>query len=149
MLPSILLLAASAVGITTGWEPLPGGGMKYIIQLEPEALEAHKTGEDLESDIDSRIHDIRSVSIRLGTGEVRRVYPPPGKDEQKPEISAKPQSLPKDPKATSTPPATGEPAKPIWLIVVSLLLSVSLGGNVYLLWIHAELRKRYRATLAK
>jgi hypothetical protein len=43
-----------------------------------------------------------------------------------------------------------EPAKP-WmpLILVSLGLFASLGGNAYLTWIFADLRRRYRATLAK
>jgi hypothetical protein len=145
MLPSILLLAASAVGISTGWEPLPDGGMKYIIQLEPEALEAHRAGEDLESDVDSRVRDIRSVVIRLGQGEVRRELPLPGKEEKP--APAKPLDVPKEPSSTS--PLAAETGKPYALIVVSLLLALSLGGNFYLLWIHGELRKRYRATLAK
>ena len=39
-----------------------------------------------------------------------------------------------------------EPAKP-WmpLILVSLGLFASLGGNAYLTWIFADLRRRYRA----
>ncbi|MGA2060777.1 MAG: hypothetical protein ABSG67_09880 [Thermoguttaceae bacterium] len=43
-----------------------------------------------------------------------------------------------------------EPAKP-WmpLILVSLGLFASLGGNAYLAWIFADLRRRYRAALAK
>jgi len=43
-----------------------------------------------------------------------------------------------------------EPAKP-WmpLILVSLGLFASLGGNAYLTWIFADLRRRYRASLAK
>ena len=43
-----------------------------------------------------------------------------------------------------------EPAKPwIPLILVSLGLFASLGGNAYLTWIFADLRRRYRATLSK
>jgi hypothetical protein len=35
------------------------------------------------------------------------------------------------------------------LILVSLGLFASLGGNAYLAWIFADLRRRYRAALAK
>jgi hypothetical protein len=43
-----------------------------------------------------------------------------------------------------------EPAKP-WmpLILVSLGLFASLGGNAYLTWIFTDLRRRYRAALVK
>ena len=43
-----------------------------------------------------------------------------------------------------------ESAKP-WmpLILVSLGLFASLGGNAYLTWIFADLRRHYRAALAK
>jgi hypothetical protein len=43
-----------------------------------------------------------------------------------------------------------EPARP-WmpLILVSLVLFASLGGNAYLTWIFADLRRRYRASLSK
>jgi len=56
----------------------------------------------------------------------------------------------KESKTAATPPAAGEPGKP-WLPLtgVSLALCASLGGNAYLLWIFAELRKRYRAALVK
>ena len=46
-------------------------------------------------------------------------------------------------------PAIGELAKPWPLIGTLLLLFTSLSGNFYLVWIFAELRKRYRALLVK
>jgi hypothetical protein len=57
------------------------------------------------------------------------------------------QEVSKDSVSATT---VSEPAKPwIPLILVSILLFASIGGNVYLLWIFAELRKRYRATFAR
>ena len=73
MLPIILLLTASAVGINYGWEPLPEGGMKYIVQFKPETLiEAQKAGFDLESNIPSNVGDVRALAFRSGTGPARR-----------------------------------------------------------------------------
>jgi hypothetical protein len=196
MFSSLLLLAASAVGVNYGWEPLPEGGMKYIVQFEPDALvEAQKAGVPLDSDIPSHLSNVRSISIRLGTGPVPQENPvaktevkssAPIAESQKPESSppdfpAKPQNSTtappllqnpqgnlltvqkadftepaeasktgKEPIASATSSSAGEPTKPWFLFTfVSILLFASLGGNVYLLWIFAELRKRYRALLVK
>ena len=63
---------------------------------------------------------------------------------------AEPSKASKESKTAAIAPPAGEPAKPWWpLTGVSLALRASLGGNAYLLWIFAELRKRYRAVLAK
>jgi len=183
MLPSILILAASAVGINYGWEPLPEGGMKYIVQFEPETLiEAQKAGFDLESNIPSNVGDVRTIAVRLGTGPLPHKFPPlepnlqfpsPNQERRKPngtakeDQNAKPQPLLQSPQGkplatpaeasktskeskAASPTAPLESAKP-WLplYAVSIALIASLAGNFYLLWIYAELRKRYRALLVK
>jgi hypothetical protein len=131
MFPGILLLAMLAAGVNYGWEPLPEGGMKYILQFKlAELEEAQKSGDDIESNIPLEAGNVRAISIRLGTGEL----PKKASTESKPLVA---------------PSSAVEPAKPWWLIGISLGLFASLAANVYLLWIFAGLRKRYRNLLAK
>jgi hypothetical protein len=42
---SSVRIAAAALGIDVGWQPLPEGGMEYIIQIAPQTLETLKAGE--------------------------------------------------------------------------------------------------------
>ncbi len=184
MFPGILLLAASAVGINYGYEPLPEGGMKYIIQFHLDELEeAQKVGKDLESDIPSQVGDVRSISIRLGTGPIPREnapskadsnFPASKQESRKPETAAMPPPLLQSPQgkplatqtsfnepamkvkttpetnsATASLSLAGELSRPWPLIGILLLLFTSLGGNCYLIWIFAELRKRHRTLLVK
>ncbi|MCC6126604.1 MAG: hypothetical protein IT426_16710 [Pirellulales bacterium] len=186
MLPGILLVAALTLGIEYGWEPLPEGGMKYIVQFDPAALEeARQADIELESNVPSDVGDVRSISIRLGTGQLPRKSSPPKSELEFPaserertksagtaqaDLAAKPQLMlspqgkplatqagfnePKEESKTvkeskaAAPPSAPELAKPWPLIGALILLFASLGGNVYLLWIFAELRKRHRALLA-
>jgi hypothetical protein len=170
MLPYVFLLAISATGINYGWEPIQDGGMRYIVQFEPNVLaEAQKTGYSLESNIPSHVHDVRAISIRIGTGEVPKKIPPINpelqfpnsnqeKDTQKSiKTPAQPASVASDLKESQEKLSSGtggsteqqSVAKPWTLLGVLILLSCcSIGGNVYLLWIYAELRKRFRTMLA-
>lgn len=189
MFSGVLLVAALTAGIEYGWEPLPEGGTKYIVQFDPAALEeANRAGVELESNIPSQVGDVRSIAIRLGSGQLPRANPPakaelavPGAERENPKTEgtgqadrAKPQLMqstqgkllatqtgydepketkeePKnDPesKTDAAPSGGGELSKPWPLIGALLLLFASLGGNGYLLWIYAELRKRHRAVLA-
>jgi hypothetical protein len=194
MFPAILFLAASALAIDYGWEPLGEGGMKYIVQIDPDALRrAAQEGLPLESDIPNEAGEIRAISIRMGSGPLPRTnppkaderYAPAGRQSMKPNntgpsnsnaepnanlpspilqtAQGEPLPIPAEKKkepsqeskaaieSKTAPPAStaGEPAKPyLPLIFVSLALFTSLGGNFYLVWIFAELRKRHRALLA-
>jgi hypothetical protein len=156
MLPSILFLALSALGVNYGYEPLPEGGMRYIVQFTPEELrEAEQAGENLDSDIPSKVGEVRSISIRLGNAVLPKELGPPSKsssDESSMPMMKEPQQpdveKEKGQEKEKEKDAGGESTKP-WmpLILVAILLIVSVAGNVYLLWIYAELRKRCRTAL--
>jgi hypothetical protein len=196
MLAQVLWFSMVIVGINAGWQPLPEGGMEYIIQLDSQTLEALKAGEPIESDIQPSAGYVRSFKIILGTTKPPRISPPATSIEppsaktsehaQSPsanlpetatpgQTSPSPRTLLPDPtgkrltassaafveqgESSTKSEATlqnqsetkkEEPAKP-WmpLILVSLGLFASLGGNVYLTWIFADLRRRYRASLSK
>jgi hypothetical protein len=196
MFAHVLWISTVIIGVNVGWQPLPEGGMEYIIQLDPQTLEALKAGEPILSDIHPNAGDVRSYKIVLGTDTLPRISPPAktiepssakttehtqGRSSNLPENSTTgqptpfPRTLSADPtgkpltarstafvepagnstKSDATPQNQSEekkeePAKP-WmpLILVSLGLFASLGGNVYLTWIFADLRRRYKTLLSK
>jgi len=181
MFAHVLWFSMVIVGIDVGWQPLPEGGMEYIIQLDPQTLEALKAGEPVQSDIPPSAGDVRSYKIIMGTTKLPRISPPATSIRPPPEKTAERANGPTlklaettMPGQTSTFPRTLLPdtakkpltaqsaayveqtetqseakkeasAKP-WmpLVLVSLGLFASLGGNAYLIWIFADLRRRYR-----
>lgn len=182
MLANLILISAAVVGVNAGWERLPDGGMKCVIQIDAETLEALKAGETLQSDLPANVRDIRSFSLEPGTGAPRRDNPPPAREESAtpsrypPDAKSSPSTPPpllqdaqgkplasqagynepvkaekttKEPETTSSGAVASDAPKP-WLplTLVSLLLFASIGANAYLLWIFAEIRRRYRALVA-
>lgn len=61
-----LLLATSAVGVDVGWQPAEGGGLEYIIQIEPQLLEVLKNGKDLTSEVPPGLN-VRRYRITVGS----------------------------------------------------------------------------------
>ena len=74
MCGTAICVVMMAVGIDVGWQPLPGGGVEYIIQIEPEMLDTLRGGEDLGSDIPPNL-DVRSYRITVGNGKLPRKEP--------------------------------------------------------------------------
>jgi hypothetical protein len=181
MFAQVLWFSTVILGINVGWQPLPEGGMEYIIQLDSATLESLKAGQPIQSDIRPEIGDIRSYRIILGTDQLPRINPPapsennsqnaitpssppsensspaqkePSPRKLSPEPSVKPLTAQSAAFVESTEKASkainDEPAKP-WmpLILVSLCLFASLGGNLFLVWIFADLRRRFQASLSK
>lgn len=77
MLSIAVLLAAAATAVDYGWQPLAGGGFEYIIQIEPEVLDALLKGQEIASDLPPDLRGIRSYRVRVGSGDVPRVGQPP------------------------------------------------------------------------
>lgn len=73
----LLLLAAAMVGVDVGWQPLAGGGFEYIIQIEPDALEALAAGHDILSEIPEELRGVRRYRITVGTDPLPRIGTPP------------------------------------------------------------------------
>ncbi len=93
MSPFLVLVAAAALGIEVGWEPLPRGGHEYTIQLEPQLLDVLKKGkEDIVSEVPPHLN-VRRYRITVGTGKLAR-------DAGRPEAiaaPAHPESQPLEP----------------------------------------------------
>ncbi len=89
----LLLLAAAAVGVDTGWTKLDSGGYEYIIQIPPEQLDALRAGGEFGSDLPADTGEIRSYRVVIGTGplvnqgvplppEARVTFKPPVGEEK-------------------------------------------------------------------
>jgi hypothetical protein len=169
----LICLAATTLGSDVGWERLDDGGMEYIIQLDPQTLEALKAGSAIQSDIPPAAgNDIRSYRILVGKGKLRRDAPlakPAAVKNTNPETlvaeeSPPPQKLAPNPAQKPMPgqqavyeesankpssPATTVPAEPSkpWLLM-TLAFFTSIGANLYLGWVAWEARRRCRTVHA-
>lgn len=104
---SLILLAAAALGVDYGWQPNPGGGFEYIIQIEPELLDALRAGESLRSDLPPFMRDVRSYRIQVGRGEVpREGNPEAAAIQQPPAAVQEPAAVPVAEPAREEPAAT-------------------------------------------
>ena len=74
MLATAFCLAASMLGaeagpgIEVGWKPLRDGGVQYILQIDPQVIEALRAGFAAESDVPPEVKDVRSFQLRIGKG---------------------------------------------------------------------------------
>lgn len=59
-------LSAAVLGVDYGWQPIAGGGIEYIIQIEPQMLDALTRGEDLSSALPPAARNIRRYRIVAG-----------------------------------------------------------------------------------
>lgn len=159
----MLCLAAAVLGIDYGWERRTEGGVEYIIQLDPQTLDAMRAGEPIGSDVRPEAGEVRSFRIVVGTKQLPREAPasPPRATKVAEPPPAAPHALLPDPRGRplperpanfvepdSTPKAVVEvaaekPGKP-WLPLTFTLfgLFASLGANVYLGWIAWDCRRR-------
>ena len=65
LLAIIVNAALTARAIQTGWQLLPGGGIEYLVQVEPELLDSfHREGYT--SDLSPNLRDIRRIRITVG-----------------------------------------------------------------------------------
>ncbi|NQT41541.1 MAG: hypothetical protein HQ581_28890 [Planctomycetes bacterium] len=98
-------LVASLLGVDYGWRPAEGGGLEYIIQIEPDMVKDFSLGYDVFSDVPPEVRgQIRSYRITVGNER------PPRIDLPQPEPSPPPQGdTPEPPEAASHPPVP-EPA---------------------------------------
>ena len=171
-----ICLAACVLGVDYGYQPLPGGGVEYIIQIPPHSLDSLKAGASLASDVPRQVKDIRAFRIIVGTQKLERELPPaadagmPGPLLLPPEHTSRPiaerrttfvqpepvktREAPPKPEAKTArepQPEVVEPAEPprSWTLLTLVLLALfaSLGGNIYLGWIAWDAYKRYRTLL--
>lgn len=66
----VVCASVAAVGVDYGWQPVAGGGIEYIIQIEPQMLDSLRAGQDIFSDLPRTASNIRSYRITAGTGPI-------------------------------------------------------------------------------
>lgn len=172
----LVCLAACALGVDYGYQPLPGGGVEYLIQIPPQSLDSLKDGRAIASDVPRQVKDIRAFRITVGTQRLERELPPagdagvPGPLLLPPEHTSRPIAerrttfvqpepvkareaapRPEVKPAAEPPPAAADSDEPprSWTLLTLVLLAffASLGGNIYLGWIAWDAYHRYRALL--
>jgi hypothetical protein len=72
-----LLMAAAVLGVDYGWQPTADGQLEYIVQIEPVTLVALRGGQELVSQIDPYVRNVRRFRVRVGTELVPRRGMPP------------------------------------------------------------------------
>ena len=75
MCGTMLCVVVVALGIDVGWQPLPDGGMEYVVQLEPQTVELLRTGVEIPSDIPANLKNLRRLRITVGNASLVRKMP--------------------------------------------------------------------------
>jgi hypothetical protein len=163
MCPITLFMAVALMGAEVGWQPLPEGGVEYIIEINPDSWESLQSGQAIQSDIPPAVlREIRSYRIIVGNKKLPRQLPPrPTPMAESPAgkgVTPASKPLPQPPAqpvqsasgansaaADASADSAQKPWAAHWLTAVALF--ASLAGNLFLGWIGWDARKRYRALL--
>jgi hypothetical protein len=131
-------LDVRSIKIQTGTGPLP--------RIDPPLKSEKKSKPDVpmptNSDAKSPNSDLPAPLLQSAEG--KPLATPASFNEQ-----TDSSKTAKEPTTNAVSSPASELVKPWPLICALLLLFISLAGNIYLLWIFADLRKRYRAQLAR
>ncbi len=72
-----MLLLVAALGVDYGWQPDGGGGVEYVIQVQPDQWDNVKRLGEISSTIDPEVQGrVSRVIIRVGNERLPRVTPP-------------------------------------------------------------------------
>ncbi len=66
---ALLSMVARAGAVEFGWQTLGGGGIEYIVQVEPELIDSFRQ-EGFSSDVPAGLRDIRRIHIVVGSGQI-------------------------------------------------------------------------------
>ena len=69
MIAITTILAASMIGVETGWQPIEEDQLEYIIRIEPQLIEAMRDGESVVSEIPSQLQGVRRYRIVVGDAD--------------------------------------------------------------------------------
>ena len=165
MLHLAAVVAASILGIDVGWQPLPEGGVEYIIQIPPQTFEVLKPGDLVQSRVPAEVKDIRQCRVVIGRSALPRLLPRQSSSQSP--LTSYSDSTSKQPlehtaaaggMVGQTDGSQTDSSEPVqqsdgdqhaaswWPTVVTLVaLFASLGANVYLGWLTWELHRRCQA----
>ena len=158
MSPIALFMAAALVGAEVGWQPLPEGGVEYIIEISPDALDSLRVGaSDPERHSSRRAAGNPLLPHHCGQPEAAAATAAPADPgggtaglQAAPAPTAQPVQSASGASTAAADASAESPQKPWpahWLTAVALF--ASLAGNLFLGWIGWDARNRYRAVLAQ
>lgn len=108
VLAALLINVRPVAGVEFGWQPLPDGGIEYLIQVEPQLIDSFREF-GYSSDLPTGLRDIRRVRIVVGTeplpnqGDLVGPVPP----MNTPPVASTPPD--REPTFSSDPPAGSTP----------------------------------------
>jgi hypothetical protein len=168
MIGTILCMAATALGVQYGWEPSDAGGLEYIVQIDRESLKNLEKGIPLRSDFPRNLQGLQTIRFQVGdkkppcialslpilptpTQPIELANNPGGKpllvkkaDFEEPNNAG---DSPKNDAAKENSTSL-DPQKPWALLYAALCAAVGLAAAFcYLLWLHVDMRARYRLLL--
>jgi hypothetical protein len=116
MSATLVVLAAAALGIEVGWQPLAEGGHEYTIQIEPQVLDLLRRGQnEVASEVPPDV-EVRRLRLVAGQGKLPRVTGTPGLAAlpPRPEANASktPQEQPDSPSSLQLPATTASETPP-------------------------------------
>lgn len=65
-------VAWMALAVDAGWQPADGGGLEYVVHLDPAAAEALARGEEIASDVPPALAGVKTVRIRVSRAPAPR-----------------------------------------------------------------------------
>lgn len=103
-----MLLLVAALGVDYGWQPDGGGGVEYVIQVQPDQWDNVKRLGEISSTIDPEVQGrVSRVIIRVGNERLPRVTPPLPRNTQ---TSSYNQFQPGTPTNARTNPSSTNPS---------------------------------------
>ncbi len=69
MIAITTLIAASMIGVETGWQPIEEDQLEYIVRIEPQLIEAMRDGESVTSEIPPQLRGVRRYRIVVGNAD--------------------------------------------------------------------------------
>lgn len=108
MTPLMVLVAAAALGIDAGWQPLADGGHEYTIQIEPSIVGMLERGSDLVSEVPPQVN-VRRFRVTIGSGALARIDGEPPASAAQPADAARGDSTERAAAAHPALPGGDEP----------------------------------------
>ena len=108
MTSATLITAILTLGVHWGWQPVAGGGIEYIIRIDPFTVDSMREGHDVFSDLPPTLPAIRSYRITISDKPVPHEGEPPPAGQPKSVSAARPPATPSSAEATGQPSLAGE-----------------------------------------
>jgi hypothetical protein len=147
----LLVLSAWAVLIDYGWQPTGGGGLEYIIQVQPDLIDDFRA-QGFSSEIPPQVQDIRRIRIVVGDKQLPREGATDIGGESSKGGEKRTARYVADTSASGNSGDSSETSQPILLGLDELRLTqiglaLAIAAVLFLIFVHMGTRARYRELL--